>query len=200
MKKINLIVFVASFLFLTNSVFAQAVLFVGDGCPHCANVEEYFTENKVREKFDIKIFEIFNHPENQVIYEQETKKVGYDGGGVPVLVVDNTYIAGDVPIINYYDEKLKTYTATSVTKTETQDAAKNNIDSQENPTTLTEEELNDMKDLASEEDLTAEIVDNSPQSDNQWGFLYGNNKYYYTLGGVLLMTVLGLGIYFRKKK
>jgi len=199
-KKINLILFVTLFLLITNSVFAQAMLFVGDGCPHCENVEEYFSENKVQEKFDIKTFEIFNHPENQIIYEQETRKVGYNGGGVPVLVVENKYIAGDVPIINYYDEKLKTYNAEKEAGDETKDSQATSDESSLVPSTLTEEELEEIKDLAEEEDLNAEIVDNSTKTENKFGFSYGNNKYYYIVGAIMLMSILELGIYFRKRK
>jgi len=194
MKKINFIIFISSFLFLTNSVFAQAVLFVGDGCPHCERVEEYLTENKIREKFDIKTLEIFNHPENQIVYEQESQRVGYQGGGVPLLIEGNKYESGDVSIINYYDEKLKTYKP----GTAPSEAIKEEVKVETKPTKLTEEELNEIKDMAGQEDLT-EVVNESNSEQNSFGFSFGNNKYYYSAGTIIVIIIAGL-IFIPKKK
>jgi|GEM_PF-1140134 len=212
MKKLYLIVATGLFLLITNSVFAQEILFVGDGCPHCTNVEEYFSENNIQEKFDIKILEVFKHPENQIVYEQETRKAGYNGGGVPILIVNGEYIIGDYPIINYYEERLKNQKeeVANTSSEKLQENIKAEVpvpatsaeeSSNDKPsTTLTEEELNEMKDLAAEENLTEEIVDNSPKTENKWSFSYGNNKYYYLIGFIFLMTIIEIAVLLRKRQ
>jgi glutaredoxin-related protein len=45
--------------------FAQEyVLFYGNGCPHCAQVEQYIKDNKISKKFDIDMKEIYFNRSN----------------------------------------------------------------------------------------------------------------------------------------
>jgi len=104
MKKIflsMLLSVVASTLFM-NTVFAEIMLFVGDGCPHCATVEKYIVENNVAEKLPITVYEVWHNTQNQAIYMQKADEVGYQGGGVPLLVDGGYYTVGSDTIIDYF--------------------------------------------------------------------------------------------------
>ncbi|MFA5947843.1 MAG: hypothetical protein WC806_02630, partial [Candidatus Gracilibacteria bacterium] len=91
---------------LTQTASAQMFLFVGEGCPHCANVEKYIVENDIMKKLDIKILEVYYNAENKKLYNQKAQEVGYQSGGVPFLVDGTQYKLGDSPIISYFEEKI----------------------------------------------------------------------------------------------
>lgn len=86
---------------LVNTALAEIMIFVGDGCPHCANVEQYMEENNISARLPTKYYEVWYHPENQVIYTQKAQEVGYTGGGVPLLVDGARFEIGDSNIISY---------------------------------------------------------------------------------------------------
>ena len=104
MKKITaiLITLLLSLTFV-QSAFAEMFLFVGEGCSHCAIVEQYLQQGDLVNKFQIKILETWYHPENQAIRDQKAKEVGYAEGGVPLLINGTEFRVGDSPIINYLD-------------------------------------------------------------------------------------------------
>ncbi len=96
-------IFSLAFVLLSQSAMAQIMLFVGDGCPHCAVVEEYIEENGILSQLDIEIYEVYYHPENQQLYKQTAEAVGYTGGGVPFMAHNGQYVVGDKPIISYVE-------------------------------------------------------------------------------------------------
>lgn len=87
------------------------VLFFGDGCPHCENVEVFLTENKINEKLKITRLEIpflgKTSPQlvaNQGLIVQLAEKcaVSQDKIGLPFLYDGNDCLQGDEPIINFF--------------------------------------------------------------------------------------------------
>lgn len=87
------------------------VLFYGIGCPHCAKVEDFIKENKIREKISFEEKEVFFNGKNKKLLAEIAKKCGYSENqiGVPFLWEGEIEkcIAGDEQIINYFKEKLK---------------------------------------------------------------------------------------------
>ncbi|MBU1151299.1 hypothetical protein KJ632_00555 [Patescibacteria group bacterium] len=112
MIKKLLATFALTFL-LSGTAAAQMMLFVGEGCPHCANVEDYMYENKVEDKIDVAIYEVYYNAENQALYQQKAEEVGYKGGGVPFLIDGGEYALGDAPIIAYFEGKITEPTITT---------------------------------------------------------------------------------------
>jgi glutaredoxin len=96
------------FILTAPLAFAEMMLFVGDGCPHCTVVEEYLEDNDISSQFDISINEVWYNTDNQKLYEEKALELGYDRGGVPFLVDGNEYRVGDTPIIAYIEEKVQT--------------------------------------------------------------------------------------------
>ncbi len=66
---------------------AGIVLFYGQGCPHCADVEKFITENKIEEKVKITRMEVWYNKNNQGTLAQVAKicNIKGDSVGVPFL-------------------------------------------------------------------------------------------------------------------
>jgi len=93
--------------------FAQEyILFYGNGCPHCAQVEQYFEDNSIQEKFDLKLKEVYFNRNNLTELQEYLAKLELDTTqiGVPFLVINNenecSYINGSTPIIDFFQKKM----------------------------------------------------------------------------------------------
>ncbi|HRY90997.1 MAG TPA: cytochrome c biogenesis protein CcdA [Candidatus Gracilibacteria bacterium] len=96
----------------TSIAFAQsgkAVLYYGNGCPHCAKVEEFIQNNTLNIEIEKK--EIYQNKENAQEFNDICDKEGINlmDRGVPFLYVKGKNLIGDKPIISYL-ESLKTVT------------------------------------------------------------------------------------------
>lgn len=85
------------------------VFYYGDGCPHCANVEKYFTDNQVDTKVDFVRKEVYNNQVNQAELLQRAAACGIDKNsvGIPLLWHDGQCLTGDTDIINFFERELK---------------------------------------------------------------------------------------------
>jgi len=83
------------------------ILFYGEGCPHCANVDKYIETNKVKEKIAFDSKEVFLNQENAREMVAKAKACGLttDSVGVPFLWDGTNCIVGDVDIINFFKTK-----------------------------------------------------------------------------------------------
>ena len=86
------------------------VLFYGIGCPHCAKVEAFIKENKIKEKIAFEEKEVYFNKENAKQLVEVAKNCGFNEKeiGVPFLWdgEGQRCIVGDEPIINFFKEKL----------------------------------------------------------------------------------------------
>ncbi|MFA6992107.1 MAG: hypothetical protein WC269_02390 [Candidatus Gracilibacteria bacterium] len=115
--KIKLMTTITSAIFLlaasSSTAFADEImLFVGDGCPHCANVEKYLEKNNIYSKLPITIYEVWHNDENARLYTQKAEELDYTNGYVPLLIDGEKYVDGDKPIIKYIDELLAAQSGT----------------------------------------------------------------------------------------
>jgi len=87
----------------------QIILFYGQGCPHCAKVEEYIKENKVKEKIAFEEKEVYYNQNNAKELGEKAKSCGIDQNeiGVPFLWDSGKCLIGDQDIINFFKEKMK---------------------------------------------------------------------------------------------
>jgi len=111
MRKIVSILLSIVFLFWFS--FAQEyIFFYGNGCSHCAKVEEFFNENNIGEKYDLELKEIYFNRDNLKEFQSYIDRLWIDSSkaGVPFLVIDNKnecdYVAWDKKIISFFQEKL----------------------------------------------------------------------------------------------
>ncbi len=83
---------------------AGIVLFYGQGCPHCEDVEKFITENKIEDKVKISRLEVWYNKNNQATLAQVVKMCNIKGDsvGVPFLYDGNgkCYI-GEVDVPNF---------------------------------------------------------------------------------------------------
>lgn len=90
----------------------QYILFYGNGCPHCAKVEEYIKDNNLTKQFDLQQKEVFFNRNNLADLETYLDKLNLDTHqiGVPFLVINNknecSYINGSQAIIDFFQAKI----------------------------------------------------------------------------------------------
>jgi hypothetical protein len=91
---------------------SQIILFYGDGCPHCAIVEEHIKENKFDEKIAFSQKEIYNNRANAKELEKKAEICGIptDSIGVPFLWDGDgeKCLIGDEDIVNFFEQKINT--------------------------------------------------------------------------------------------
>jgi hypothetical protein len=70
---------------------AGIVLFYGQGCPHCADVEKFISQNNIDSKLKITRLEVWYNKSNQMLLGQVALKCGITGDsvGVPFLYDGN---------------------------------------------------------------------------------------------------------------
>lgn len=111
-KKIILAMFAIWILSAAFSYAHDYILFYGNGCPHCAKVEEYIKENQLTKKFDLQLKEIYFNRNNLTQLQEYLTKLQLDTAqiSVPFLVVNNenecSYINGFTPIIDFFQKKI----------------------------------------------------------------------------------------------
>lgn len=98
----------------------QILLFVGQGCPHCAKVEEYIKKNNLTEFVDIEIKEIYFNRKNAIEFNKicEEKGIPLHKRGVPLAIIDDEVIIGDNLIINALENKIKNIKSSQTQKEE----------------------------------------------------------------------------------
>lgn len=86
------------------------IFFYGQGCPHCEKVEEYFKENKVKEKVKFSQREIYGDKANAALFVEKSKECGVTDEskmGVPLLwVKDEGCYTGDESVIDFFQNKI----------------------------------------------------------------------------------------------
>ena len=84
----------------------QVILFYGDGCPHCAIVEEYIKENSIGDKISFAQKEVYYNQNNAKELETKAKICGLptDSIGVPFLWNGEDCLIGDQDIINFFKQ------------------------------------------------------------------------------------------------
>jgi glutaredoxin len=86
----------------------QIILFYGDGCPHCAIVEDYIKNNNIKEKLSFEEKEVYYNQNNAKELEAKAKICGLPTGsiGVPFLWDGSKCFIGDEDIIKFFKQKL----------------------------------------------------------------------------------------------
>jgi len=89
----------------------EIYFFFGLGCPHCARVDEYFRNEGMYEKYPIAKKEIYFDRENAVFYNRVLDDLGVstERRGVPTVVMGETVLHGDVPIMAGFVEAADEY-------------------------------------------------------------------------------------------
>lgn len=81
------------------------ILFYGEGCPHCKNVDDFMAENKIEDKVKFTRLEVWYNKNNQAMLGQVAQKCNISSNqvGVPFLYDGNgKCYMGDVDTINFF--------------------------------------------------------------------------------------------------
>lgn len=86
---------------------SEIILFYGDGCPHCAVVEDYIKENKIKDKISFEEKEVYYNQQNSKELSEKAEKCGMstDSVGVPFLWDGEKCYIGDQEIISFFEQK-----------------------------------------------------------------------------------------------
>lgn len=86
---------------------AQIILFYGQGCPHCAIVDDYIETNNIKEKISFEEKEVYYNQANASELAQKAKSCGIsiESIGVPFLWDGSMCYAGDQKIIDFFKRK-----------------------------------------------------------------------------------------------
>lgn len=85
----------------------EPILYYGDTCPHCKEVEEWLKTNKVADKVKFSQKEVWNNRQNAAELAEVAKSCGLDVSsiGVPFLYAENKCLVGTPDIEKYFSEK-----------------------------------------------------------------------------------------------
>ncbi|NCU39781.1 cytochrome c biogenesis protein [Candidatus Falkowbacteria bacterium] len=110
MKKIRFLIISILFVFIfsAQNVLAQnnrAILYYGNGCPHCTEVEDFINSNSF--DFSIEQKEIYQNKANAEEFNRICSEEGISlmNRGVPFLYAENECFVGDKQIISYLSAK-----------------------------------------------------------------------------------------------
>ena len=87
---------------------SEIILFYGNGCPHCAIVEEYIKENKIKDKISFEEKEVYYNQQNSKELSEKAEKCGIPTNsiGVPFLWDGKKCYIGDQDIIDFFKQKI----------------------------------------------------------------------------------------------
>lgn len=85
--------------------------FYGQGCGHCAEVNRYFEENGLYEKYPIKKLEIYGNRDNAVLFNITLNKLDYptDRRGVPTMIIGSKVLVGSDFIIDNFEGEVQAF-------------------------------------------------------------------------------------------
>ena len=83
------------------------ILFYGNGCPHCALVEQFVAENDIQSKVPFTQKEVYYDRQNanEMALKAAACGMATDSIGVPFLWTGSSCIIGDQPVIDFFKQK-----------------------------------------------------------------------------------------------
>jgi cytochrome c biogenesis protein CcdA len=106
--KYMLMTFIFFVVAAVSSVMAQTqppiYFFYGTGCPHCAEVMNYFEDNGIFNKYPVDKREIYFNKDNALLFNKVMDELGVAAiaRGVPTVVMGKKVITGDRPIMDEF--------------------------------------------------------------------------------------------------
>lgn len=80
------------------------VLFYGQGCPHCKDVEDFISQNNIKSKVNFTELEVWYNKSNAALLGQVAQKcsITSDQVGVPFLYDGKNCVEGGPDVINFF--------------------------------------------------------------------------------------------------
>jgi len=109
-KSLLVLLFILAFFFPAKAVAEvkkdAIYLFWGQGCPHCAQVNQFFEEKGFYDKYPIDKREVYSNRENATLLNEyyEEYRVPLDHRGVPAVFIGDNYLIGGLDIPNQFEQ------------------------------------------------------------------------------------------------
>jgi glutaredoxin len=85
----------------------SVILFYGDTCPHCQDLEKWIVENKIEEKVEFSSLEVYNNESNRDLLIEKATTCGItDNIGVPFLWTGENCLIGNEQIQQFFENKI----------------------------------------------------------------------------------------------
>lgn len=83
---------------------SKIYFFYGTGCPHCAQIEKYFEDEKLYDAYQIDKREIYFNRDNAILFNEILDRLNIPSNerGVPTAVIGDSVLVGDKPIIENF--------------------------------------------------------------------------------------------------
>ncbi len=158
MKKLKfLFVMLIGILLIPSTVFAadeegndpvNVYFFHGDGCPHCAEAEEFFNsiEDEYGDMFDVVSYEVWYNETNAELMQQVAELRDEDASGVPYIIIGNQSWSGYAD--TYDDEIISKIESEYETSTDERYDIMNYVDGDYQSDSNSEEDSNYASDVA----------------------------------------------------
>jgi len=87
---------------------AEIILYYGNTCPHCKEVEEFIAANNIKDKINLVEKEVYQNQKNADELGEAAKKCGLntDSVGVPFLFAEGKCYIGTPEVISYLSQKV----------------------------------------------------------------------------------------------
>ena len=91
----------------SSDSYKTPIFFYGNTCPHCAEVETWMEENKIKEKINVIKKEVYDNQQNAKELTQAAQDCGLptDSIGVPFLYDEGKCFIGTPDVTKYLSEK-----------------------------------------------------------------------------------------------
>jgi glutaredoxin len=86
----------------------EIILFYGQECPHCKDLEEWIKNNSIKEKISFTELEVYHNEENQKLIMEKARICNLDESsiGVPFLWTGETCLIGGEPIQQFFQNNI----------------------------------------------------------------------------------------------
>lgn len=86
---------------------SSTILFYGEECPHCKDVEKFIEENKIAEKVKFDSLEVWYNKKNNQLLMEKTRECSIEKNeiGVPFLYSEGKCLIGAPDIEKFFKEK-----------------------------------------------------------------------------------------------
>ncbi len=109
---LSLAILAAIFILIDNKVEIKPttlILFYGQECPHCAELEKIMDKQQIKDKVDIEEKEVYHNPDNlsEIFKVASSCGISEDSVGVPLLWDGKNCYVGNEEILNFLNKVSK---------------------------------------------------------------------------------------------
>jgi glutaredoxin len=104
----------------------RIILFYGEECPHCKDLELWMTENGINDKVSMDKLEVWYNKDNQNLLRGAAKlcNIAENSVGVPLLWDGQGCVIGTEPIEEFFNQKIEQQNNSTTQEVQTNEVSK----------------------------------------------------------------------------